>query len=164
MTSDLDTRKTPPTPPSHLDFLQTWRYDSHHRHHHHHRILQPYSIIPLNSPRCTCARELEPRTVPGMPESILAGNASYQLPDSRTMTTTAQYASVARTQRTPPICPTDEETILPDKDKMTVPTRKVNKKSPEYILKTGLAGGIAGCAVSSTFSYAHKTKYTNLSF
>ena len=27
-------------------------------------------------------------------------------------------------------------------------TSKVDKKSPEYLLKSGLAGGFAGCAVS----------------
>jgi hypothetical protein len=28
-----------------------------------------------------------------------------------------------------------------------LPARKVDKRSPEYLLKSGLAGGLAGCAV-----------------
>jgi hypothetical protein len=48
------------------------------------------------------------------------------------------------------ICPTDDEAFLPK--------RKLNKRSPEYIIKSGVAGGLAGCAVSN---YAFQTGLTN---
>jgi len=40
------------------------------------------------------------------------------------------------------ICPTDTDAIIPRKQK-----HKVDKQSTEYIVKSGLAGGLAGCAV-----------------
>jgi solute carrier family 25 (mitochondrial carrier protein), member 16 len=39
----------------------------------------------------------------------------------------------------PKICPTDDEAI--------VPKRQMDKQSWEYIIKSGVAGGLAGCAV-----------------
>jgi hypothetical protein len=41
--------------------------------------------------------------------------------------------------RDPTVCPTDDEAI--------VPKRKLKKQSAEYIIKSGIAGGLAGCAV-----------------
>lgn len=59
--------------------------------------------------------------------------------------TTAVYAepsALARPKRPQPIlCPTDADAIVPH----TKP--KLDKQSVEYILKSGLAGGLAGCAV-----------------
>jgi solute carrier family 25 protein 16 len=43
--------------------------------------------------------------------------------------------------RDPTICPTDDEAIIP----------KLNKQSWEYIVKSGVAGGVAGCAVCLPF-------------
>lgn len=40
------------------------------------------------------------------------------------------------------ICPTDTDAIVPRKQK-----HKVDKQSTEYIVKSGIAGGLAGCAV-----------------
>lgn len=42
------------------------------------------------------------------------------------------------------ICPTDSDVIVPKREG---PRRQLDKQSTEYILKTGLAGGLAGCAV-----------------
>lgn len=60
--------------------------------------------------------------------------------------TAAQVAPSRRSLREPPICPTDEEALVPKKGQKH---QKVDKRSPEYIIKSGLAGGIAGCAVST---------------
>jgi|TARA_R110002003_G_scaffold32_11_gene2025 solute carrier family 25 protein 16 len=60
------------------------------------------------------------------------------------------------TERHPPLCPTDGDAIVPvqqAKEKQRPHemrdggARKVDKKSGEYLLKSLLAGGIAGCAV-----------------
>ena len=59
--------------------------------------------------------------------------------------TAVQVAPSRRPPREPLICPTDEEALAPRKGQIH---RKVDKRSPEYIIKSGLAGGIAGCAVS----------------
>jgi solute carrier family 25 protein 16 len=58
--------------------------------------------------------------------------------------TTAQVAPSRRSLREPVICPTDEEAVMPRKPEEQ---RKVNKRSTEYILKSGLAGGLAGSVV-----------------
>lgn len=44
----------------------------------------------------------------------------------------------------PKLCPTDDEAIIPRGE---VKGRKVDKQSLEYVVKSGIAGGIAGCAV-----------------
>jgi hypothetical protein len=41
--------------------------------------------------------------------------------------------------REPVLCPTDNEAILPNK--------KLNKQSWDYVIKSGVAGGLAGCSV-----------------
>lgn len=43
----------------------------------------------------------------------------------------------------PLLCPTDADAIVPDAKP------KMDKQSVEYALKSGLAGGLAGCAVRS---------------
>lgn len=45
--------------------------------------------------------------------------------------------------RDPELCPTDSDSIAPKRD-----PKKVEKQSLDYALRTGLAGGLAGCAVS----------------
>lgn len=42
--------------------------------------------------------------------------------------------------------PTDSDVIVPRRDG---PRKQIDKQSTEYILKSGLAGGLAGCAVSN---------------
>jgi hypothetical protein len=46
----------------------------------------------------------------------------------------------------PALCPTDDDAI---KLKLK-PDQPLDKKSLDYILRTGLAGGLAGCAVRLT--------------
>jgi solute carrier family 25 protein 16 len=46
-----------------------------------------------------------------------------------------------RTKHDPPICPTDDESVVPKK--------KLNKQSVDYLWRSGVAGGLAGCAVST---------------
>lgn len=86
-----------------------------------------------------------------MPESGFSYNAAETtLPDapqhSPKMTTAPMAAPARRLRREPAICPTDDDSIVPKKH----PERqKLNKSSREYIIKTGVAGGFAGCAVST---------------
>lgn len=42
------------------------------------------------------------------------------------------------------VCPTDDEAVVP---------RKVDKQSLDYLWRSGTAGGVAGCAVSTNESY-----------
>ena len=44
----------------------------------------------------------------------------------------------------PPICPTDGDTIAVKKHRSNV---GIDKQSLDYVLRSGLAGGLAGCAV-----------------
>ncbi|KAF2189464.1 mitochondrial carrier [Zopfia rhizophila CBS 207.26] len=95
-----------------------------------------------------------------MPESILGGHASKALHEhSRTMTTTAAQTFTTSTQRQSAICPTDDDAIVPQKDKMRAPQwRKVDKRSPEYLLKSGFAGGLAGCAAKTVVGPLDRVK------
>ncbi|KAF2813261.1 ADP,ATP carrier protein [Mytilinidion resinicola] len=68
--------------------------------------------------------------------------------------TTVQVAP-ARRSREPVICPTDEEAVVPKKPE---PARKAHKKSAEYILKSGLAGGLAGCAAKTVVGPLDRVK------
>ena len=47
-------------------------------------------------------------------------------------------------QQHPKICDTDDSTVTPQP---SGGRRKVEKQSMEYVLRSGLAGGLAGCAV-----------------
>jgi hypothetical protein len=73
---------------------------------------------------------------------------ALQRPDSN-MTTAdvAPVVSLRRQERDPKICPTDDEAIIPKADR----SRKLDKQSWEYVVKSGLAGGLAGCAVCASF-------------
>jgi hypothetical protein len=70
-------------------------------------------------------------------------------PSSAKMTTVpvslGQVPAASRLHREPPICPTDDEALVPKK--RAAPKQKVDKRSWEYIVKSGVAGGLAGCAV-----------------
>lgn len=48
-------------------------------------------------------------------------------------------AAPPRVKETPPVCPTDQEAVAP----------KARTRTFDYIWRSGTAGGIAGCAVSS---------------
>lgn len=86
-----------------------------------------------------------------MPGSGLSYNASKTPPDtpqhSPKMTSAPIAAPMGRYQREPAICPTDEGSVVPKKHPEK---RKLDKRSWEYIVKSGIAGGFAGCAVSIT--------------
>lgn len=52
----------------------------------------------------------------------------------------AMDADVRKSRKEPALCPTDQETITPK-------AKKYHKQSLEYVWRSGLAGGLAGCAV-----------------
>jgi solute carrier family 25 protein 16 len=64
----------------------------------------------------------------------------------------ASRAAVTPKREPPPVCPTDDEAKVP---------RKVitDKRSFEYVWKSGVAGGFAGCAVGFTLFGATTTPY-----
>jgi solute carrier family 25 protein 16 len=57
--------------------------------------------------------------------------------------------------REPTICPTDDNAILPRKQhKLYRDSGEIlDKQSWEYIIKSGVAGGLAGCAVCDLYQY-----------
>lgn len=69
------------------------------------------------------------------------------------MTTPAQTLPAhTRPQKPPPPSPspTDDQVKLPSKEAERMPrprSKKVDRQSPEYLVKSGVAGGLAGCAV-----------------
>jgi hypothetical protein len=88
----------------------------------------------------------------GMPPSILsqydASSISHPQPPRANMTmvdTTSMLSPASRLTRgrDPKICPTDDEAIIPKSEAR----KRLNKQSWEYIIKSGVAGGLAGCAV-----------------
>lgn len=92
-----------------------------------------------------------------MPEHILRHEAD---PRPRFMTDPAQLsASPMKLQKAPPLSATGDEAHVPvaEKRRSRSPSRerKVNRQSPEYIWKSGLAGGLAGCAVSPNSPAIH---------
>lgn len=76
-----------------------------------------------------------------------AQQSKTQSPNKQNMTTAlhAEPSALAR------ICPTDADTRVPDANK------NMDKQSVEYVLKSGLAGGLAGCAVRSVVKEALQT-------
>lgn len=75
-----------------------------------------------------------PRHVTGV-----AGAGSHDVATDHHLSHTEHAES---TPDTAGICPTDSDALVPRKE-----THKVDKQSTEYIIKTGIAGGLAGCAV-----------------
>ena len=63
-------------------------------------------------------------------------------------TPAAGIAAVGRFRKEPAICPTDDDAIVPE-NKNKNPRTKLDKSSWEYIIKSGVAGGLAGCAVGA---------------
>jgi solute carrier family 25 (mitochondrial carrier protein), member 16 len=85
-----------------------------------------------------------------MPESILGGHASFPAhsqartaPVQQTRTSPEAHMFAGDAASTPP-----RDNTLGRKSQ-----RKIDKRSPEYVLKSGLAGGLAGCAVSRGVFY-----------
>lgn len=80
---------------------------------------------------------------------------------SQTMTMGAQTLAAPSTRRQPPLCPTDEEAVMPRKDTSTSSRQqpaRLDKRSTEYILKSGLAGGLAGCAAKTVVGPLDRVK------
>ena len=86
-----------------------------------------------------------------MPESVFGYNetkAQSSVPrHSPNMTAASLAARGPRIPHEPTICPTDSDTVVPKKHRTKT---KLDKSSWEYIVKSGVAGGFAGCAVSRT--------------
>lgn len=80
------------------------------------------------------------------------------------MTTTAARTPRATNidaERHPPLCPTDSDAIVPTKkaaDMAGGQKKKLDKKSPEYLIKSGLAGGFAGCAAKTVVGPLDRVK------
>lgn len=86
-----------------------------------------------------------------MRESILGGYASEH---SRNMAMTViatapsqTFAANTTTNRQPAIRIPNNNASVSLKDPKETPPAKVEKRSVEFLLKSGLAGGLAGCAV-----------------
>ncbi|KAF2139414.1 uncharacterized protein K452DRAFT_232626 [Aplosporella prunicola CBS 121167] len=60
-----------------------------------------------------------------------------------------------RTGRGPAICPTDDDAITP---KPAASVSKTDKQSWEYIVKSGVAGGVAGCAAKTVVGPLDRVK------
>jgi solute carrier family 25 (mitochondrial carrier protein), member 16 len=84
-----------------------------------------------------------------MPESVFRYNEtkapSADPPHSPKMTSASLAGPGPRLPHEPAIRPTDRDTIVPKKYRAKT---KLDKSSWEYIIKSGVAGGFAGCAVS----------------
>ena len=74
----------------------------------------------------------------GMPPSYAAADLASVTEIARDK---AQQHTVAvkAPKKEPPVCPTDDETIAP----------KAKTRSWDYVWRSGVAGGVAGCAVST---------------
>ncbi|KUJ06768.1 mitochondrial carrier protein LEU5 [Mollisia scopiformis] len=60
-------------------------------------------------------------------------------------------AEVRKSKKEPAVCPTDDETIAPK-------GKKYHKQSLEYVWRTGLAGGLAGCAAKTVVAPLDRVK------
>lgn len=56
--------------------------------------------------------------------------------------------TLSKSPKEPPVCPTDQEAVAP----------KAQMNSFEYVWKSGVAGGLAGCAVSLSESKTEVSK------
>jgi hypothetical protein len=109
----------------------------------HHSIL----ILKQVFAGCSYAVIKKEQEEPGMSTNALHHDNPGQ---SHIMTATAQTFP-ASTNRQPPPKHNDDGSITAGKEGMAstgqTPARKVDKQSAEYLIKSGLAGGLAGCAV-----------------
>ncbi|KIW06900.1 uncharacterized protein PV09_02570 [Verruconis gallopava] len=93
-------------------------------------------------------------------ETREATDNSTRSSHSQMTTEFAPSVAVGRARRDPAICPTDDDTIVPRKRTGThMSSQKTsNKKSWEYIIKSGVAGGLAGCAAKSVVAPLDRVK------
>ncbi|KAF2842278.1 mitochondrial carrier [Patellaria atrata CBS 101060] len=91
-----------------------------------------------------------------MPSSILGGHASSH-PDEPPTMTSIPISNAAPPIREPSICPTDDDAIIP-KHKDDVLPERIDHRSWEYIIKSGLAGGLAGCAAKTVVGPLDRVK------
>ena len=83
-----------------------------------------------------------------MPESVFGHNetkAQSSVPRHPPNMTAASLGPGPRIPHEPTIRPTDSDTVVPKKHRTKT---KLDKSSWEYIIRSGVAGGFAGCAVS----------------
>ncbi|KAL9049779.1 MAG: hypothetical protein Q9162_007026 [Coniocarpon cinnabarinum] len=57
-----------------------------------------------------------------------------------------------------PLCPTDSDAVLPRHDRDRGPPKRIDKQSPTYLLKSGIAGGLAGCAAKTVVGPLDRVK------
>lgn len=94
-----------------------------------------------------------------MPVGLRAGNDASPthsaLDKPQEMTSALQTKASSLLAKEPSICPTDQESIIPGVRRTDrrgsgalEAQKKLDKRSWDYIVRSGVAGGIAGCAVS----------------
>ncbi|KAL1625268.1 coenzyme A transporter [Diplodia seriata] len=71
---------------------------------------------------------------------------------------TAVHADSHRHGRGPAICPTDDDAIVPRKSAVQSDAKKLDKRSWEYMFKSGVAGGVAGCAAKTVVGPLDRVK------
>ncbi|EKG19183.1 Mitochondrial carrier protein [Macrophomina phaseolina MS6] len=70
---------------------------------------------------------------------------------------TAAHIESQHSARGPSICPTDDDAIVPKKP-VAQRGKKLDKTSWEYIIKSGVAGGFAGCAAKTVVGPLDRVK------
>ncbi|MCJ1231167.1 hypothetical protein MMC12_007843 [Toensbergia leucococca] len=78
-----------------------------------------------------------------MPPSFISNNAAVS---SQSGPAPRMEVKLRSQDERPVVCPTDDETIAP---KRAGSQKTIDKQSLGYILRTGLAGGLAGCAAKT---------------
>ncbi|KAI9679316.1 MAG: hypothetical protein M1817_005336 [Caeruleum heppii] len=66
----------------------------------------------------------------------------------------SSLVNLARQRPDPALCPTDQDTIPPRRQQK----KKIDKQSLDYVLRTGLAGGLAGCAAKTVVGPLDRVK------
>ncbi|KAI9876391.1 MAG: hypothetical protein M1830_006628 [Pleopsidium flavum] len=79
-----------------------------------------------------------------MPPTLANDASAFQSAQSPEMEVT--IPSTGQEKGQPAICPTDNDTITP---RPAAGSKKVDKRSLDYVLRSGLAGGMAGCAAKT---------------
>ncbi|KAK5017556.1 coenzyme A transporter [Cryomyces antarcticus] len=89
-----------------------------------------------------------------MPSSTSDASSTSQ--PAQEMTVAIQDAADdRRPAREPAICPTDDDSLTPLRER---PRREINRQSWEYVVRSGLAGGLAGCAAKTVVGPLDRVK------